>query len=273
MIRVITAFVADLMFQTRIESVAENLDLQVRWMENKHQAISTDIDGLATLGTNRILVEKLTQPKTKLIIFDLGNRMIPWISWIQFLKTDPATRRIPVICFGSHVDVDTLKEARKIGADEVVARSRFVTALPELIQKHVHDTDITLLTETCKESLHPDAITGLEMFNQGDYFAAHEYLEEAWKTDQTAGRDLYQGMLQVSIAYYQISRCNYLGAVKMFQRARGWLEPLPDNCRGIDVAQFRDDANQVFSKMLELGPNRLNDFPYKNMKPVIWELY
>jgi hypothetical protein len=79
MIRVITAFVADLMFQTRIESVAENLDLQVRWMENKHQAISTDIDGLAILGTNRILVEKLTQPKTKLMIFDLGNRMIPWI--------------------------------------------------------------------------------------------------------------------------------------------------------------------------------------------------
>ena len=38
-----------------------------------------------------------------------------------------------------------------------------------------------------------DAIKGLELFNQGDYFGAHEYLEEAWKDDLTAGRDLYQG--------------------------------------------------------------------------------
>ena len=34
-------------------------------------------------------------------------------------------------------DVDTLKEAKRTGADEVLARTRFVTAMPELIQKYV----------------------------------------------------------------------------------------------------------------------------------------
>lgn len=268
--RIIVAFVADLMFQTRVESTAQKLGYQIHWFESIPKLDDAPEDIRAALGIEGILVDKLTRLGPNLLIFDLGNDTIPWKQWILALKTVPATRRIPLICFGSHVDVGSLQAARKAGADDVVARSRFITALPELIQKYALETNTDVLDETCTWPLHSKAIQGLELFNRGDYFGAHERLEEAWMEDPSAGRDLYQGVLQVAVAYYQIQRDNYRGAVKMFQRSRHWLAPLPNICRGVDVAQFRKDAYAVYDQVLALGPTRLKELDLDEFEPIFW---
>ena len=126
--------------------------------------------------------------------------------------------------------------------------------------------------EPCRESLHPFAIRGLAAFNKGEYFLAHEFLEEAWKEDRTDGRDLYQGVLQIAVAYYQIINLNYRGAMKMFQRSRKWLDPLPDTCRGIDVAKLRSDAFIIQNLLIDLGPEHMSEISSDCMKPVDWEL-
>jgi CheY-like chemotaxis protein len=267
----IVVFVADLMFQLRIESTIENLGYRVKLVENAEQMIPQDMDALPVLGVDGVLVDQLARLGPSLMIFDLGNDRIPWAEWIPIIKTVPATRRIPVICFGSHVAIDTLKKARATGADEVLARSRFVSAMPELIQKHLRHTDAELLAQTCAQPLHPRAVLGLELFNLGEYFPAHEELEEAWKEDLSPGRDLYRGLLQVAVAYYQISRGSFKGALKMFQRCRQWLDLLPDSCRGVDVAQFRVDAYKVHDEILSLGPDKVKKFDTETLKPVLWE--
>ena len=268
---VIVVFVADLMFQTRIESTAENLGYRVKLVENTDQVRSMDLEGLSFLGVEGILIDQLSRLGPRLLIFDLGNEGIPWVEWIPSLKTVPATRRIPILCFGSHVDVNTLQKARQTGADEVLARSRFVTALPEMIQKHAQRNDVELLSDTCAQPLHPLALRGLQLFNQGDYFAAHEELEEAWKEDLSFGRDLYRGVLQVAVAYFQIRRGNFKGAVKMFQRSRQWLDPLPDACRGVNVARLRKDAYAVHDQVLALGPENIGDFAAETLESVYFE--
>jgi predicted metal-dependent hydrolase len=123
----------------------------------------------------------------------------------------------------------------------------------------------------CKESLHPFAIKGLVAFNKGEYFLAHEFLEDAWKDDRTDGRDLYQGVLQVAVAYYQITKLNFRGAMKMFQRSRKWLDPLPDTCRGIDVAKLRSDAFNMYNLLVDLGPEQMSEISPESMQPVLWE--
>jgi predicted metal-dependent hydrolase len=115
------------------------------------------------------------------------------------------------------------------------------------------------------------AIKGLKAFNNGDYFLAHEYLEEAWKDDRTVGRDLYQGVLQIAVAYYQIEKLNFRGAMKMFQRSRKWLDPLPDNCRGVDVAKLRSDAFNMYNLLISLGPEQMSESSSESMHPVDWE--
>ena len=120
----IVAFVADLMFQTRLESTAGHLGYSVDWIESAQYFDSFPADQRLALGVEGLLVDHLSRLGPDLLVFDLGNAAIPWERWIPVLKTIPATRRIPILCFGSHVDVDTLQAARKAGADQVVARSR-----------------------------------------------------------------------------------------------------------------------------------------------------
>jgi uncharacterized protein len=60
---------------------------------------------------------------------------------------------------------------------------------------------------------------GIHLFNQGQFFAAHEALETAWRAEPGKIRELYQGILQVGVACYHIQRKNYDGANNLVVRA------------------------------------------------------
>jgi uncharacterized protein len=81
-------------------------------------------------------------------------------------------------------------------------------------------------------------------------------------------RELYRGILQIAVAYYHILRGNYPGAVKMFFRSRTWLDPFPDQCRGIDLAQFRRDYRRVEEALHRLGPEHLAHFDRSLLKKI-----
>lgn len=274
----IIGFVSDLFFTVKIESAAQKLNYRVHWIERPDQlppGISRNGDEASPVHPVEFgdaLLDQVTRLHPALIILDLGNDQIPWRSWIPLLKSSPATRRIPLICYGSHVDGQTMKAAQSAGADSVLARSKFVADLPKLIETYASRPDYAALEEACQGSLLPIGIKGLEEFNQGLFFEAHEDLEEAWNEDQTAGRDLYRAVLQVAVAYLQIERANYRGAMKIFLRLRQWIDPLPDRCRGIDIARLRADALLVQNTLAALGPDRIHEFDRSLFRPVVYEL-
>jgi hypothetical protein len=262
----IVAFVADLMFSTRIAKAAEHAGFRVTWIETADQLGQAAPDtvpekpGEALHGREGRLFEQLTQWQPALLLFDLNNSLIPWRSWIAAIKSSAATRRIPILCFGPHEDVTSMTDARDAGADAVLGRSRFTADMPGLLQRFARVPDYEALRQTCAEPLSPLARSGIELFNQGAYYRAHDALEEAWVLDEGPGRDLYRGILQIGIAYYQIGRGNYRGAAKMLLRVRQWLDPLPDKCRGIDVANLRADVERVYAALVALGPERVAEF-------------
>jgi uncharacterized protein len=116
------------------------------------------------------------------------------------------------------------------------------------------------ISDACHGILPELVIEGLELFNAQEYFEAHESLETAWRQEPGPIRQLYQGILQVSVAYYHLRRKNYAGARKVFQRCHKWLEPFPDICRGIDLASFRQDYLRVEAEVVRLGPDHLSEF-------------
>lgn len=123
----------------------------------------------------------------------------------------------------------------------------------------------------CQGALHPLAVRGLEFFNAGDYFEAHEELELAWRDERGPVRELYRGVLQIAVAYYHILRGNYPGAVKMFVKSRVWLGPFPDCCRGIDLRQFREDYGRVEALLLSAGPGGMERIDRSLMKPIHYQ--
>ena len=120
----------------------------------------------------------------------------------------------------------------------------------------------------CLGPLHPKAIEGMEAFNAGHYFEAHEQLEAAWRDESGPVRDLYRGILQVAVVYLHITHQNYPGAIKVYQRSQKWLQLWPETCRGVSVGQLRQDLNTVITALRNLGPGHILDFDLSLLKPV-----
>lgn len=81
-------------------------------------------------------------------------------------------------------------------------------------------------------------------------------------------RDLYQGILQIGIAYYQIKRGNYRGGIKMFRRGQQNLFQLPDTMLGVNLVQFRLDAQEAESALRSLGPDEIGKFDQDLFKAI-----
>ncbi len=270
----IVVFADNLMITTRIAQVIDHIGYRAVWIESAEQLdqlgrkATPEPLGEQLHGREGRLFELLAQWQPALLVFDLNNDSVPWREWIAVLKSAAATRRIPVMAYSSHVEVEAINDAKSAGADVVLARGRFLGDMPDLLQKHARIPDRAALAGACAEPLSELARAGIERFNEGAYYPAHDSLEEAWVRDTGPGRDLYRGILQVGIAYYQLQQGNYRGAVKMLLRVRQWLTPLPDVCRGVDVAALRDDVERVYAAVVELGPERLEEFDTGLFGPV-----
>jgi predicted metal-dependent hydrolase len=77
---------------------------------------------------------------------------------------------------------------------------------------------------------------GLELIRRGEFFAAHEELEAAWRAAETAERDFLQGLVHVAVAWYQAGRGNSVGCERQLAKAGRRLRPYAPAHRGLDVA-------------------------------------
>ena len=76
---------------------------------------------------------------------------------------------------------------------------------------------------------------GVDEFNRGYFFECHDTLEEMWAGVRGPSRDFFQGLIQVSVAYYHLGNGNAAGAESMMRRARKRLERYPARYCGFDV--------------------------------------
>jgi uncharacterized protein len=118
------------------------------------------------------------------------------------------------------------------------------------------------------QGLHPSAVAGLTLFNSCHFFEAHEALELAWREETGAIRGLYKGILQVGVGYYHALRGNFIGAQKMFDRAKYWIALYPDTCCGIDVGTFKNDFLLAEHEIARLGVDQAIVLDQRIFKPV-----
>lgn len=110
----------------------------------------------------------------------------------------------------------------------------------------------------------------MELFNAGEYWQAHEELEQAWKEENSPVGELYRAILQTAVVYLHITRANYNGAIKVYGRVQKWIKPWPEVCRGIEIGRLRRDLDAVIAEVKRLGPDGLARFDRSFLKPVKW---
>jgi predicted metal-dependent hydrolase len=102
---------------------------------------------------------------------------------------------------------------------------------------------------------------GLDLIRRREFFAAHEELEIAWRAAASEERDFFQGLVHVTVAWYQAGRGNRPGCRRQLEKAERRLAPYSPAHRGVDVAgvlrQVEAAAARVDAGSLELPPPRL----------------
>jgi uncharacterized protein len=220
----------------------------------------------AQSGDHQSVVAQVADMQPALIVVELDSPA-PWLATV---RSDPATRRIPVIAI--ETDAGIYKRAALVNIVHVYSPTEFVAGLPDLMTQHVKQfTHAEALERQCSVPMPELVLQGLREFNAREFYECHETLETAWKAESGAVRDLYRAILQVAVAYYQIQRGNYNGAHKLFLRTLQWFAPLPDRCQGIDVAQLRADATAAREHLEALGADRITEFDRSLFKPVQYE--
>jgi predicted metal-dependent hydrolase len=84
--------------------------------------------------------------------------------------------------------------------------------------------------------------TGLQLIRRGEYFAAHEELEEAWRAAAPNERDFYQGLVHVAVAWYQAGRGNRVGCERQLEKAARRLGPYAPEHRGVSIASLLEQV-------------------------------
>ncbi len=116
MARKVVAAVEDLLFKSKISETASTLGVEALFPRSPKK-----------------LVEKVHESPPDLLVLDLNSARFEPLQLLLELKSDEASRGVPVVGFLSHVQKDLAVAARESGCDRVVARSAFTRDLPEIL--------------------------------------------------------------------------------------------------------------------------------------------
>jgi predicted metal-dependent hydrolase len=90
---------------------------------------------------------------------------------------------------------------------------------------------------------------GVEEFNTGYFFECHETLEDLWQGTRGPAREFFQGLIQIAVALYHLTRGNLAGSRSLFQRGLTRLDKYPASYCGIDVGELREEARLWLSRV------------------------
>jgi hypothetical protein len=84
--------------------------------------------------------------------------------------------------------------------------------------------------------LSDDLAHGLKLFNDREFFGAHEALEDIWRVAPGPEKKFLQGLIQVAVALYHHGNGNMIGARSVLRRGFRNLSRYPEGFGGIHLA-------------------------------------
>ena len=96
----------------------------------------------------------------------------------------------------------------------------------------------------------PRLLRGVELFNSGRYWEAHEIWEEEWKPDRK-GPDsgFYKGLIQVAAGCLHYTRHNRRGAVNKWRSGADYLRPYLPRHRRVQLAPLVESVDGFVAAM------------------------
>ena len=106
----------------------------------------------------------------------------------------------------------------------------------------------------------------LSLFNQEKWYEAHDAFEDIWNTVDGDRRQVIQGILQVSVSQFHLSKGNFNGATILLGEGLGRIKTRTNISLGIDLESFCQCLEDLLRKLQYKENVNENDKPF--LKPL-----
>lgn len=114
----------------------------------------------------------------------------------------------------------------------------------------------------CRDKPPAGLLEGINLFNAGEYFECHEVLEDIWRAEPDPVRALYQGILQIGVAFHHLRRDNWRGAVKLLDGGSEKVGRFLPRCMGVETQPLHTSSLACLRLLRELGPDNIGEFDW-----------
>src|SRR5947208_8036084 len=90
-------------------------------------------------------------------------------------------------------------------------------------------------------------LDGIALFNEHEFFEAHEVWEDIWHEAYGTKFEFYQGMIQCAVALEHYLRSNPRGVVSLYDSYRRHFKDVPDVFMGLNVKEFLTRMRQTLA--------------------------
>ena len=91
---------------------------------------------------------------------------------------------------------------------------------------------------------------GIILFNEGDYFEAHEVWESLWLDYAGPDRSFYQGLIQAAVGLLHFANGNLRGAKKLYTTSKMYMEQYGVKHLGLDLTLFWNQMTTCFADII-----------------------
>ena len=102
----------------------------------------------------------------------------------------------------------------------------------------------------------------LNLFNNQKWYEAHDAFEDIWNTLEGDERQIIQGILQVSVSQFHLSKGNLNGATILLGEGLGRIKNRTNIDLGIDLVSFCNCLDELLRKLQYKEELTKNDKPY-----------
>ena len=112
------------------------------------------------------------------------------------------------------------------------------------------------------EGFDDNFLNALNLFNNQKWYEAHDAFEDIWNTLDGDERQIIQGILQVSVSQFHLSKGNLNGATILLGEGLGRIKNRTNINLGIDLVSFCECLEDLLRKLQYGEELTENDKPY-----------
>lgn len=96
-----------------------------------------------------------------------------------------------------------------------------------------------------------DISKGIVLFNESDFFSAHDFFEDCWLNCNQEEKLFFQGMVQISVGCYHLLNQNENGCLRQLTKGTKKLKGFEPSFKNVNVEKLLNEIESLIKVVSE----------------------